>query len=137
MVKFNKEVETMKIAHINPDNLYKSPVFSQAVLVEGGQTLYIGGQNGILSDGTMVGDTLGVQTEQALKNILEILKAVGATQENVVKLTIYTAQGQDIQEGYAASQKIWGNFPTTLTGMFVENLTVPGALVEIEAVAVV
>ena len=29
----------MKITHINPDNLYKSPVFSQAVLAEGGKTL--------------------------------------------------------------------------------------------------
>lgn len=127
----------MKITHINPDTLYKSPVFSQAVLVEGGKTLYIGGQNGILPDGTMAGDTLGAQTEQALKNILEILKTVGATQENVVKLTIYTAKGQDIREGYAASQKVWGNFPTAITGMFVESLAVPGALVEIEAIALI
>jgi 2-iminobutanoate/2-iminopropanoate deaminase len=127
----------MKITHINPDNLYKSPVFSQAVLAQGSRTLYIGGQNGILSDGTMAGDTLAAQTEQALKNILEILKTVGATQENVVKLTIYTAKGQDIREGYAASQKVWGNNPTAITGAFVESLTVPGALVEIEAIAVV
>ena len=89
----------MKITHINPDTLYKSPVFSQAVLAEGGKTLYIGGQNGILADGTMAGDTLGAQTEQALKNILEILRTVGASQENVVKLTIYTSRGQDIREG--------------------------------------
>jgi len=127
----------MKLTHINPDTMYKSPVFSQAIVAEGGKTLYIGGQNGILPDGTMAGATLGEQTEQALKNILEILKSSGATQENVVKLTIYTAKGQDIREGYAASQKIWGNFPTTLTSMFVDSLTVPGALVEIDAIAVV
>ena len=127
----------MKITHINPDNLYKSPVFSQAVLAEGGKTLYIGGQNGILSDGTMAGDTLGTQTEQALNNILDILTTVGATQENVVKLTIYVAKGQDIQEGYGASQKVWGDCPTAITGTFVESLTVPGALVEIEAIAVI
>ena len=127
----------MKITHINPDTLYKSPVFSQAVLAEGGKMLYVGGQNGILSDGSMAGDTLGAQTEQALKNVLEVLKAVGATQENVVKLTIYVAKGQDITEGYAASQKVWGNFPTTISSIFVEGLTVPGALVEIEAIAVI
>lgn len=127
----------MKITHINPDTLFKSPVFSQAVLASGGKTLYIGGQNGILADGTMASDTLGEQTEQALKNILEILKTVGATQENVVKLTVYTAKGQDIREGYTASQKVWGNFPTAITGMFVESLTVPGALVEIDAVAII
>lgn len=127
----------MKIAHINPDGLYKSPVFSQAVLAEGGQTLYIGGQNGILSDGTMAGDTLAAQTEQAYKNILEILKTVGASQENVVKQTIYVVKGQDIQEGFAATQKVWGNFPTAISFIFVEKLGVPGALVEIEAIAVV
>lgn len=126
----------MKITHINPDTLYKSPVFSQAVLVEGGRTLYIGGQNGILPDGKMASDSLSGQTEQALKNILEILKSVGASQENVVKLTVYTAKGQDIREGYAASQKTWGNHPTAITGFFVESLAVPGALVEIEAIAV-
>lgn len=126
----------MKITHINPEGLYKSPVFSQAVVAEGGKTIYIGGQNGILPDGKMAGDTLAAQTEQAYKNILHILKTVGATQKNVVKLTIYAAKGQDIREGYAASQKVWGNFPTAISFVFVESLGVPGALVEIEAIAV-
>ena len=127
----------MKITHINPDGLFKSPVFSQAVMAEGGKTLFIGGQNGIKPDGTMAGDTLATQTEQALKNILEILRTVGASQENVVKQTIYMVKGQDFQEGYAAAQEVWGNFPTAISGVFVESLGVPGALVEIEAVAVV
>ena len=127
----------MKITHINPDGLYKSPAFSQAVVAEGGKTIYIGGQNGILPDGTMAGDTLTAQTEQAYKNILEILKTVGASQENVVKQTISVVKGQDIREGYAATQKVWGNFPTAISFAFVESLGVPGALVEIEAIAVV
>jgi len=127
----------MKITHINPDGLYKSPAFSQAVVAEGGKTIYIGGQNGILPDGTMAGDTLAAQTEQAYKNILEILKTVSASQENVVKQTISVVKGQDIREGYAATQKVWGNFPTAISFAFVESLGVPGALVEIEAIAVV
>ena len=127
----------MKITHVNPDGLYKSPAFSQAVVVEGGKTIYIGGQNGILSDGTMAGDTLASQTEQAYKNILEILKTVGASQENVVKQTIFVVKGQDIREGYAATQKVWGNFPTAISFVFVESLGVPKALVEIEAIAVI
>lgn len=127
----------MRITHINPDRLYKSPVFSQAVVSEGGKTIYIGGQNGIMPDGTMAGDTLATQTEQAYRNILEILKTVGASQENVVKQTIYVVKGQDIREGYAATQKVWGNFPTAISFVFVESLGVPGALVEIEAIAVV
>ncbi|MCB9461481.1 MAG: RidA family protein [Anaerolineaceae bacterium] len=127
----------MKITHINPDTLHKSPAFSQAALAEGGKTLYIGGQNGRLVDGTMAGDTLAAQIEQAYMNMLEILKAVGATQENVVKQTIYVVKGQDIREGYAAAQKAWGHYPTPISFLFVEALGVPGALVEIEAVAVI
>ena len=127
----------MKITHLNPDELHKSSAFSQAVVAEGGKTIYIGGQNGILPDGTMAGDTLAAQTEQAYKNILEILKTVHASQENVVKQSIFVVKGQDIREGFAATQKAWGNFPTAITFAFVESLGVPGALVEIEAIAVV
>lgn len=126
-----------KITHVNPDGLYKSPVFSQAVVAEGGKTIYIGGQNGILPDGKMVGKTLASQTEQAYKNILAILKEIGASQEDVVKQTIYMVKGQDIKEGYAATQKAWGKYPTAISAVFVESLGVPGALVEIEAIAVV
>jgi len=127
----------MKITHVNPDTLHKNPAFSQAVVAEGGKTMYIGGQNGVLPDGTMVGDTLAAQTEQALKNILEILRTVGASQENVVKQTIYVVKDQDIREGYAATQRVWGNYPTAISFVFVEQLGVSGALVEIEAIAVV
>ena len=127
----------MKITHINPDGLHKNPAFSQAVVAEGGKTIYIGGQNGILPNGAMAGDNLASQTEQAYRNIIEILKTVGASQENVVKQTIYVAKGQDIREGYAATQKVWGNFPTAISFVFVDSLGVPGALVEIEAVAVI
>ena len=127
----------MKITHINPDGLYKSPAFSQAVVAEGGKTIYIGGQNGILPDGTMAGDTLASQIEQAYKNIIEILKTVGASQENVVKQTVYLAKGQNVRDGFAATQKVWGNFPTAISVVFVESLGVAGALVEIEAIAVV
>jgi 2-iminobutanoate/2-iminopropanoate deaminase len=127
----------MKITHINPDKLHKNPVFSQAVAAEGGKTIYIGGQNGVLADGKIAGKSLGAQTEQAYKNIIEILKSVKATQENVVKQTIYVVKGQDIQDGLAAAQKVWGDFPTAISVIFVDSLGVPGALVEIEAIAVI
>lgn len=127
----------MKITHINPDGLHKSPAFSQAVAVEGGKIIYIGGQNGVLSDGTLAGDTLSAQTEQAYRNILAILKTVGAAQENVVKQTIYVVKGEDIREGYAATQKVWGNYPTAISFLFVAGLGVPGALIEIEAIVAV
>jgi 2-iminobutanoate/2-iminopropanoate deaminase len=85
----------------------------------------------------MVGDTVAAQTEQACTNILEILKTVGASQKKeVVKQTVYVVEAQDIQEGFAATQGVWGDFPRAISFVFVERLGVPGALVEIEAIAV-
>jgi 2-iminobutanoate/2-iminopropanoate deaminase len=129
---------TMKITHINPDTLATSPAFSQGVLAEGGKTLYIGGQNGILPDGSLVGRDFASQTEQAYRNILEVLKSVGASQENVVKQTIYIAKGQNIQDGFVAARKVWGDFPTAISVVVVESLGRPGSgvLVEVDAIAV-
>jgi 2-iminobutanoate/2-iminopropanoate deaminase len=129
----------MNITHINPDTLHKNPAFSQGVLAEGGKTLYIGGQNGFLPDGTLAGKDLASQTEQVYKNILEVLKSVGGSQKNVVKMSIYVARGQNIQDGFAAAQKVWGNFPTAITVVTVESLGAPGAgvLLEVDAIAVI
>lgn len=127
---------SMKITHINPDSLYKNPVFSQAVSVEGAaRTLYIGGQDGVTADGKLAGADFAAQTEQAYKNVLALLKEAGGSQENVVKLTIYIVQGQDIRQGLAAAQKVWGLHATAISVVFVSGLAVPGALVEIEAIA--
>lgn len=128
----------MHITHHNPASLHKNPAFSQAVSVEGAATLvFVGGQNGIKPDGSLIGKDLGSQTEQALRNLLEALKAAGASQKDVVKLTIYVVDGQDINEGFAAAQKVWGMHPTAISVPIVVGLGVPGALVEIEAVAAV
>lgn len=129
----------MEITPVNPDSLPKNPAFSQAVLAQGGKTLFIGGQNGFLRDGSLAGRDLAAQTEQAYRNILAILEAVGASQKNVVKQTIYVAKGQNIRDGFVAAQKAWGNFPTAITVATVESLGSPGAgvLIEIDAIAVI
>jgi 2-iminobutanoate/2-iminopropanoate deaminase len=125
----------MALTHINPDGMHKNPAFSQGIAVDPGKTIYVGGQNGILPDGTLAGSDLTSQTVQAYKNVLEVLKAAGASQPDVAKLTIFVVKGQDVMEGFAASQKAWGNFPTAISVLFVEGLGLPGALVEIEAIA--
>jgi enamine deaminase RidA (YjgF/YER057c/UK114 family) len=46
-------------------------------------------------------------------------------------------EGVDLNEGFAASQKVWGDHPAAVSAVFVRGLAVPGALVEIEAIAAV
>ena len=128
----------MQITHHNPDTLHANPAFSQAVSVEGAsRMIYVGGQNGITADGRLAGADVGAQSEQALKNVLEALKAAGASQKSVVKLNVYVVEGHDINTAFAASRKVWGEYPTAVTVLVVAGLAVPGALVEIEAVAAV
>lgn len=128
----------MNIAHLNPDTLYQNPAFSQAVIVEAASKMvYVGGQNGVTVDGRMAGDNLATQSEQALRNVLDALKAAGASQESVVKLGVYVTQGQDIRIAFAVAQQVWGAHPTAITVLEVSGLADPRALVEIEAVAAV
>jgi len=124
----------MTVTHINPASLHKNPAFSQATLVEGGRTLYIGEQNGTDAAGQIIGDYAD-QTRQALRNVLTILAEVGADQSNVARMTIYIAEGQDPDAGYAASAEVWGYNATAVTVLIVSRLARPDALVGIEVVA--
>lgn len=128
-----------KVQYINPDGLSKNPAFSQVVTTQGkGKTIYIGGQDAVNAQREIVGKgDMSVQTEQVMKNLQTALSACGATFENLVKLTIYIVQGQDISRGFQASQKFLGNLknPPAISGLFVPALANPDFLVEIDAIA--
>ena len=124
----------MTVTHINPATLHRNPAFSQATLVEGGRTLYIGEQNGTDDTGAISGD-FAAQTRQAFTNVLAILAEVGADQTSVAKLTIYVKLGESVQEGFVASGDVWGRHATAITVIPVPALGRPEALVGIEAIA--
>jgi 2-iminobutanoate/2-iminopropanoate deaminase len=118
---------------VDPPQLHYSPAFAQGMIVPAGPTLYIGGQNGTNSTGTLL-DGLEAQTEQAMRNVLAVLAEAGAGPENVAKLTIYLATGVDPVAAYAATRSVWGDHRTAVTVLAVTPAR-PGAVVEIEAVA--
>lgn len=129
------------VQHLNPEGLAKNPAYTQVVAVSGNtRTIYVGGQNGVDASGNIVakGD-ISAQTERALRNLEIALRAVGAELEHVVKWNVYILQGQSVQAGFEAFQKVWGLRPNppVITGIFVPALARPDFLVEIDAVAVV
>ncbi len=129
----------MPVRHINPEGLHRSPAFSQAVVVEQpAKTIYIGGQNGVDSEGKVVGPTLGEQALQAYRNIETILKSEGGTLANVVSWRIAALEGSSIEEGVAAFREVWNptDPPPAITVHMVSSLG-PDYLIEIDAVAVV
>jgi enamine deaminase RidA (YjgF/YER057c/UK114 family) len=126
--------------HINPESMHRNPAFSWAVRVPAGaDTIYVGGQNGVGPDGAVVGPGVGEQSRQAFANLRACLEAAGAQVTDVVKWTILCVEGADLQEGFAAFGEFWPRdaAPPAITFAFVAGLAVPGAVVEIEAVAAV
>lgn len=128
-----------QIQYINPDGLFKNPAFSQIVTTQGsGKTIYIGGQNAVNAQREIVGKgDISEQTEQVMRNIQTALSACGATFDNLIKLTIYIVQGQDLYRGFQSSQRYLGGLknPPAITGFFVSALAHPDFLVEIDAIA--
>jgi enamine deaminase RidA (YjgF/YER057c/UK114 family) len=128
------------ITHVDPDGLPRNPAFSWAVRVPAGyDTIHVGGQNGVGPDGAVVGPGLAEQTRQALRNLRTCLEAAGAGPADVVKWTILVVDGASVQEGFAAFGEEWPRDapPPAITVAVVAGLAVPGALVEIEALAAV
>ena len=120
---------------VDPPHMLKSPAFAQGMIAGPGSMLYIGGQNGT-DDAGVLSEGLGAQTEQALVNVLSVLAEAGTGPEYVVKLTIYLAPGVDPGAAYAATASVWGKRRTAVTVLAIAPAR-EGALVEIEAIAVV
>jgi enamine deaminase RidA (YjgF/YER057c/UK114 family) len=128
------------VTRINPESLHSSPAFSWVVRVPAGaDTIYVGGQNGVGPDGTVVGPGMAEQTRQALANLRTCLAAAGAEVTDIVKWTILYVQGAYVSAGLAAFGEFWPGdaAPPAITVAKVVDVGPPGALVEIEAVAAV
>lgn len=126
---------------IRPEGLVRSPAFSHvAVVPPGATTIYVGGQNAVDADGVLVGpDDVVTQSVRTMENVKTALAAAGASFDDVVQWTVLFVDGVDI--GAAAYQAIAPQLvseePALVTAASVAALGVPGALVEIAAIAAV
>ena len=130
----------MTIERIRPEGLVRSPAFSHvAVVPPGATTIYVGGQNSVAADGSLVGEgDIARQSTRALENVKTALAAAGATIDDVVQWTVLFVDGVDLAAAYnAIGSELASDQPALVTGARVAGLGVPGALVEIGAVAAV
>ena len=108
---------------------------AQAVSV--GRGLYIGGQFGTDSTGTLVGTDLRSQAAQAFANLGAVLKAAGSTPRDVVTLTIYVVNYRpaDTATIRDAGTAYFGSNPPIVTILGVQALAREGALISVAATA--
>ena len=124
---------------LRPEGLVRSPAFTHVAVVPPGATIiYIGGQNAVDGDGTLVGgDDVAAQTQQVMTNLHVALAAGGATVQDLVMMTILLVEGADLAEAYpVAAAELAGAAPPVVAAR-VAGLGVPGALLEVSAVAAV
>lgn len=128
------------IQRLRPAGLVSSPAFSHVAIVPpGATTIYVGGQNAVDADGTLIGaDDVAAQSRRALANAKTALETAGATIDDVVQWTVLFLDGVDLAAAYGAiAGELASDEPPLVTGARVAGLGVPGALVEISAVAAV
>jgi enamine deaminase RidA (YjgF/YER057c/UK114 family) len=107
------------------------------VVEQPARTVYVGGQNGVDASGAVVGD-LAAQTARAVENTRIAVAAAGGQLTDVISWTVAVVTGQDLLAGFGAMQPgLTGRpHPPIVTVLQVAALAVPGALVEISAIAV-
>lgn len=104
--------------------------------IRAGDTLYISGQVARPFEGgtVIVGKDEYEQARQIFSRIERIVKAAGATMDNLVKMTIYVVNIRNNTEVWRARREFFtGDFPAS-TLVEVRALATPEILVEIEAV---
>lgn len=111
-----------------------SPLYSQAV--RAGTHVYVSGTVGVdMATGALPGDTIQEQTRRAFANCEAILKAAGASLDDIVEIGVLLTHPEDfagLNEEYAR----W--FPSASPARYVAKLGVelPGILVSIRMTAV-
>lgn len=106
-----------------------------------GRLIFVAGQIGWDEQRSLVGQDLVTQTRQALRNIATILAEDGARPEHLVRLTWFIINRQDYLNqakplGEVYREVLGAHYPA-MSAVEVSALVEPGALVEIEATAVV
>jgi 2-iminobutanoate/2-iminopropanoate deaminase len=117
------------------DKLPKPPV-PYSHCVKAGNFLFIAGQVGVdPARGKLKGSSIKEQTEQALTNMTNVLKAAGSSMELVVKTTVFISDFKDFDE----MNKVYAKFfPTNQPARStVQVVLYDGFCVEIEAIAIV
>ena len=130
----------MKITRLQPAGLVVSPAFSHVAIVPAGATtIYLGGQNGVDATGAVVSNNIAEQATQAIDNAVVALNAAGATLDDVVQWSVLIAEGADLRAAYGAiAPRLSGaEAPPLVTAAVVAGLGVPGALIEVSAIAAV
>ena len=114
------------------------PISHYTDAVRVGDLVFVSGCVPVDSEGRLVGgDDVVAQARQALTNVGAVLAAAGSTFADVAKVTVYLTDIDDRPKINPVREEFFGDARPASTLVEVSRLAVPGAKIEVEAVAVV
>jgi 2-iminobutanoate/2-iminopropanoate deaminase len=112
------------------------PISHYTHAVRAGELLFVSGCVPVDQEGRLVGgDDVVVQARQVFRNIEAVLAAAGATFADVVKVTVYLTNIDERPKINPVRKEFFGEVRPASTLVEVSGLAIPGAKIEVEAVA--
>jgi 2-iminobutanoate/2-iminopropanoate deaminase len=113
------------------------PLSHYADAVRAGELLFVSGCVPVDGDGRLVGgDDVVVQAQRVFENIASVLAAAGAGPADVVKVTLFLTDIADRPSINPVRQAFFGETRPASTLVEVSRLAIPGAKIEVEAIAI-
>jgi len=125
---------------IHPEGWQRGPGFTHAFATEGEDVVLISGVIGNdPATGALAGDSMMEQAARAFRNVVEVARAAGSDANRVAFLRVYVTDreaymGSLKEIGRAFKDAFGGHYPA-MTFLVVSGLFVPGALIEVDGVA--
>jgi reactive intermediate/imine deaminase len=112
------------------------PISHYTDAVRAGDLLFVSGCVPIDGEGRLVPGDVVAQTRQVFENIRLVLEAAGAGFADVVKVTVFLTDVDDRVAVNSIRQEVFGDARPASTLVEVSALAIPGARIEVEAIAV-
>jgi len=131
---------TDRIRRLNPSELGTPPGYSQVVDVRAERIVFIAGQTALNQEGELIGKgDFAAQAAQVFRNLNIALQSVGCTASNLVKLTVFLTDMDNLLLYREARNRFFATTTTpaapAVTLIEVSRLYSVDFMIEIEATA--
>jgi enamine deaminase RidA (YjgF/YER057c/UK114 family) len=121
---------------------WKSPVgYANGIVAGSGRMLYVAGQIGWDANQQFHSDELVPQFEQALRNVLSVVKSAGGQPRDICRITAFCIDKPAYLAGRPELGKVWKSLMSdhypAMSMIFVADLLDAPAKIELEATAVI
>ena len=112
------------------------PISHYTDAVRTGELVFVSGCVPVDENGRLVGGDVVAQARQTLTNVGRVLAAAGGSFADVAKVTVYLTDVDDRPRIDPVRREFFGDVRPASTLVEVSRLAIPGARIEIDAIAV-